>query len=44
VADVPYAPGTLILLEDGQGQFLGRGSVQRGRVRNLLPKRFTHTD
>jgi 16S rRNA (cytosine1407-C5)-methyltransferase len=43
-ADVPYPPGTLILLEDEQGRFLGRGSVQRDRVRNLLPKRFTHTD
>jgi 16S rRNA (cytosine1407-C5)-methyltransferase len=44
VSDVPYPPGALILLEDEQGRFLGRGSVQRDRVRNLLPKRFTHTD
>jgi 16S rRNA (cytosine1407-C5)-methyltransferase len=43
-AEVPYPPGALILLEDEQGRFLGRGSVQRDRVRNLLPKRFTHTD
>jgi 16S rRNA (cytosine1407-C5)-methyltransferase len=43
-AEVPYPPGSLILLEDTDGRFLGRGSVQRDRVRNLLPKRFTHTD
>jgi 16S rRNA (cytosine1407-C5)-methyltransferase len=42
--EVPYPPVTLILLEDTDGRFLGRGSVQRDRVRNLLPKRFTHTD
>jgi 16S rRNA (cytosine1407-C5)-methyltransferase len=42
--EVPYPPGALILLEDEQGRFLGRGSVQRDRVRNLLPKRFTHVD
>ncbi len=44
VSDWPYPPGALILLEDNYGRFLGRGSVQRDRVRNLLPKRFTHTD
>ncbi len=40
--DLPYPPGTVILLDDEQGRFLGRGKVQRDRVRNLLPKRLTH--
>lgn len=38
---LPYPPGTVILLEDAQGRFLGRGKVQQDRVRNLLPKRLT---
>jgi 16S rRNA (cytosine1407-C5)-methyltransferase len=44
VPDLPYPPGSLILLEDERGRFLGRGKLLRDRVRNLLPKRFTHTD
>jgi 16S rRNA (cytosine1407-C5)-methyltransferase len=42
LSDLPYPPGAVILLEDAQGRFLGRGKVQRDRVRNLLPKRLTH--
>lgn len=38
--DLPYAPGTVILLEDERGRFLGRGKVQRDRLRNLLPRRL----
>ena len=41
-ADIPYPPGTIILLEDERGRFLGRGKVLRDRVRNLLPKRITY--
>lgn len=37
-----YAPGSIILLEDSRGRFLGRGKVLRDRVRNLLPKHLTH--
>lgn len=40
--DLPYPPGTVILLEDSRGRFLGRGKVQRDRIRNMLPKRLTH--
>jgi len=37
----PYPPGTLILFEDARGRFVGRGRLQRDRVRNLLPRRAT---
>ena len=37
--DLPYPPGTVILLEDSRGRFLGRGKVLRDRIRNLLPRR-----
>ncbi|MBZ0309907.1 MAG: tRNA pseudouridine(55) synthase TruB, partial [Anaerolineae bacterium] len=33
-------PSDLVLLQDEQGRFLGRGKVSGGRIRNLLPKRF----
>jgi 16S rRNA (cytosine1407-C5)-methyltransferase len=41
VPEIPYAPGAVILLEDARGRFVGRGTVQRDRVRNLLPRRLT---
>lgn len=34
-----FALGTLALLQDEGGRFLGRGKVQQDRLRNLLPKR-----
>ena len=34
------AAGTVIVLEDGQGRFLGLGKVLEGRIRNLLPRRW----
>ena len=37
--DVGYAAGSIVLMEDEQGRYLGRGKVLRDRVRNLLPKR-----
>jgi 16S rRNA (cytosine1407-C5)-methyltransferase len=39
MAGLPYPPGTVILLEDSRGRFLGRGKVLRDRIRNLLPRR-----
>ena len=33
--------GTVILLDDTRGRFVGRGKVQRDRIRNLLPRRLT---
>ncbi len=33
-------PSDIVLLQDEQGRFLGRGKVSGGRIRNLLPKRF----
>jgi len=41
--DVPYPPGSVILLEDSRGRFIGRGKVQPNRIRNLLPKRLTYS-
>ncbi len=38
---LPDRLGALILLEDTHGRFIGRGTVQRERVRNLLPRRLT---
>jgi 16S rRNA (cytosine1407-C5)-methyltransferase len=38
---LPYPPGSIVLLEDSRGRFLGRGKVLRDRVRNLLPRRLT---
>jgi 16S rRNA (cytosine1407-C5)-methyltransferase len=40
VPDLPYTSGSVILLEDERGRFLGRGKVLRDRIRNLLPKRI----
>jgi len=42
VPDVPYAPGVVVLLEDERGRFIGRGKLQRDRIRNLLPRRVKH--
>ncbi len=41
VPDVPYPPGTVVLLHDERGRFVGRGKLLRDRVRNLLPRRVT---
>ncbi|MBI5565526.1 MAG: hypothetical protein HY870_11550, partial [Chloroflexi bacterium] len=35
----PYATGSIILIEDEQHRYLGRGKVLRERLRNLLSKR-----
>ncbi len=35
----PYPAGSIILIEDEQGRYLGRGKVLRERLRNLLAKR-----
>jgi 16S rRNA (cytosine1407-C5)-methyltransferase len=35
----PYTTGSIILIEDEQRRFIGRGKVLRERLRNLLPKR-----
>ncbi len=35
----PYPSGTVIILEDDTGRYLGRGKVLRDRIRNLLPKK-----
>jgi len=37
--DLPYPAGSIVLMEDEQRRYLGRGKVLRDRVRNLLPKR-----
>jgi 16S rRNA (cytosine1407-C5)-methyltransferase len=37
--DAPYPPGTVVLLQDGWGRFVGRGKLLRDRLRNLLPRR-----
>ena len=34
-----YPAGAVIILEDDKQRFLGRGKVQRDRVRNMLPKK-----
>lgn len=34
-----YNKGTIVLLENDYGEFIGRGKVLPGRVRNLLPRR-----
>ncbi|HLF28121.1 MAG TPA: NOL1/NOP2/sun family putative RNA methylase [Anaerolineae bacterium] len=34
-----YPAGTVVLMEDDRGRFLGRGKVLRERIRNMLPKR-----
>ncbi len=34
----PYPAGSIILIEDEQGRYLGRGKVLRERLRNLLSK------
>lgn len=36
---IPATP-SIVLLQDEQGRFLGRGKVSSGRIRNLLPKRL----
>ncbi len=35
----PYPTGSIVLIEDERGRYLGRGKVLRDRVRNLLPRR-----
>jgi 16S rRNA (cytosine1407-C5)-methyltransferase len=37
--DVPYPAGSIVLMEDDQRRYIGRGKVLRDRVRNLLPRR-----
>ncbi|HEY4687784.1 MAG TPA: NOL1/NOP2/sun family putative RNA methylase [Anaerolineae bacterium] len=37
--DVPYPTGTVIIVEDEKGRFVGRGKVLNERVRNMLPKK-----
>ena len=37
-----YATGTVILLEDERGRFLGMGRVLPNRIRNLLPRRLVY--
>jgi 16S rRNA (cytosine1407-C5)-methyltransferase len=37
--DVSYPVGSIIVLEDDQRRYIGRGKVLRERVRNLLPRR-----
>jgi 16S rRNA (cytosine1407-C5)-methyltransferase len=37
--NVPYAVGSIVLMEDEQRRYMGRGKVLRDRVRNLLPRR-----
>ncbi|MBP8974208.1 MAG: NOL1/NOP2/sun family putative RNA methylase [Anaerolineae bacterium] len=38
--DAPYPPGTVVLLQDERGRFVGRGKLLRDRLRNLLPRRI----
>ena len=38
-SDVPFPAGSIVLIEDQQRRYLGRGKVLRDRVRNLLPRR-----
>jgi NOL1/NOP2/fmu family ribosome biogenesis protein len=35
----PYPIGTVMLVEDDRGRFVGRGKVLSNRVRNMLPKK-----
>jgi 16S rRNA (cytosine1407-C5)-methyltransferase len=35
-----YPRGTIVLVEDDQGRFVGRGRVTSERLKNLLPRRF----
>ena len=35
----PYPAGTIVLVDDSRGRFLGRGKVLRDRIRNMLPKK-----
>lgn len=37
--DLPYSMGSIVLMEDDQRRYLGRGKVLRERVRNFLPRR-----
>jgi len=34
-----YAAGTVVLLQDERGRFVGRGRLLGDRLRNLLPRR-----
>lgn len=38
-ATLPYAAGSVVVIEDERGRYLGRGKVLRDRLRNLLPRR-----
>jgi 16S rRNA (cytosine1407-C5)-methyltransferase len=37
-----YPAGTVLLMQDGRGRFLGMGTVQAKRIRNLLPRRLVY--
>ena len=37
-----FPTGTVVLLEDGRGRFLGLGKVLPSRIRNLLPRRLIY--
>jgi NOL1/NOP2/fmu family ribosome biogenesis protein len=37
--NLPYPAGCIVLMEDEQRRYIGRGKVLRDRVRNLLPRR-----
>jgi 16S rRNA (cytosine1407-C5)-methyltransferase len=37
--DLPYPTGTVIIVQDSRGRYLGRAKVLRDRLRNLLPKK-----
>jgi len=34
--------GAVVVMEDDKRRFLGRGKIQRGRIRNLLPRRLIY--
>jgi 16S rRNA (cytosine1407-C5)-methyltransferase len=39
---LPHTLGTVILLEDDEHRFLGRGKVLGNRIRNMLPRRLVY--
>ncbi len=38
----PFSPGATVLMQDPRGRFIGRGEVQRRRIKNLLPRRVVY--
>jgi 16S rRNA (cytosine1407-C5)-methyltransferase len=38
----PFPSGAIVVMEDDKQRFLGRGKIQRGRIRNLLPRRLIY--